>query len=147
MHVGLTLDAIKKRGHFQAYKEAQALYVAKKEAAKQAKAGLSLLDGAGKGSEKSKKSSKKAKEPKSITGASDQEMQANFQADLVKAKEVAENAKGMMTAAANTMFTFYANLLSVEKIRPWARGLRLMLLKTIGHGRGGHPWWAHPYSS
>ncbi len=34
-----------------------------------------------------------------------------------------------------------------EKIRPWARGLRLMRLKTIGRGRGGHPWWAHPYSS
>ncbi len=34
-----------------------------------------------------------------------------------------------------------------EKIRPWARGLRVMRLKTIGCGRGGHPWWAHPYSS
>ena len=34
-----------------------------------------------------------------------------------------------------------------EKIRPWARGLRLMRLKTIGRGQGGHPWWAHPYSS
>ena len=31
-----------------------------------------------------------------------------------------------------------------EKMRPWARGLRLMRLKTIGHGRGGHPWWAQP---
>ena len=34
-----------------------------------------------------------------------------------------------------------------EKIRPWARGLRLMRLKTIGRGWGDHPWWAHPYSS
>ncbi len=31
-----------------------------------------------------------------------------------------------------------------EKIRPWARGLRVMRLKTIGRGRGGHPWWAQP---
>ncbi len=31
-----------------------------------------------------------------------------------------------------------------EKIRPWARGLRVMRLKIIGHGRGGHPWWAQP---
>jgi hypothetical protein len=31
-----------------------------------------------------------------------------------------------------------------EKIRPWARGLRIMRVKTIGHGRGGHPWWAQP---
>jgi hypothetical protein len=93
--------------------------VAKKEAAKQAKAGLSLLDGAGKGSEKSKKSSKKAKEPKSMAGASEQEMQANFQADLMKAKEATENAKGMMPAADNKMFAFYANLLSVEAKYAW----------------------------
>jgi hypothetical protein len=32
MHVTATLDAIKKCGHFKAYKEAQALYVSKKEA-------------------------------------------------------------------------------------------------------------------
>jgi hypothetical protein len=31
-----------------------------------------------------------------------------------------------------------------EKIRPWAMGLRVMQLKTIGRGRGGHPWWAQP---
>jgi hypothetical protein len=67
MHMTVTLDAIKKRGHFQAYKEAQALYVAKKEGAKQAKAGLSLLDGASKGLGKSTKSLKKAKEAKGVT--------------------------------------------------------------------------------
>jgi hypothetical protein len=60
LHVMATLDAIKKHGHFQAYKEAQALYEAKKDAAKQVKAGLSLLDRAGEGSDKSKRSSKKA---------------------------------------------------------------------------------------
>jgi hypothetical protein len=31
-----------------------------------------------------------------------------------------------------------------EKIRPWARGLCVTRLKTIGRGRGGHPWWAQP---
>jgi hypothetical protein len=31
MHMMVTLDAIKKRGHFKAYKEAQALYVGKKK--------------------------------------------------------------------------------------------------------------------
>jgi hypothetical protein len=62
MHVGSTLDAIKKRGHYQDYEEAQALYVSQKEVAKQAKADLALLDGVSKGSGKSKKSSKKAKE-------------------------------------------------------------------------------------
>jgi hypothetical protein len=60
MHVTVTLGAIKKPGLFQAYKEAQALYVGKKEAAKQAKVGLSLLDGANNGTEKSKKTSNKA---------------------------------------------------------------------------------------
>ncbi len=41
----------------------------------------------------------------------------------------------------------HCKALAHEKIRPWARGLCLMRLKTIGRGRGGHPWWAHPYSS
>ena len=31
-----------------------------------------------------------------------------------------------------------------EKIRPWARGLCVMRVKTIGRGQGGHPWWAQP---
>jgi hypothetical protein len=44
MHVTATFDTIKKRGHFKAYKEAQMLYVKKKEAAKQAKVCLSLLE-------------------------------------------------------------------------------------------------------
>ncbi len=35
-------------------------------------------------------------------------------------------------------------LLENEKIRPWARGLRVLRLKTIGRGWGGHPWWAQP---
>ena len=61
--------------------------MAKKEAVKQAKAGLSLLDGDNNGREKSKKSSKKAKEATAATKASDQEMQGNSQADLMKAKE------------------------------------------------------------
>jgi hypothetical protein len=75
MHVMATLDTIKKRGHFQDYKTAQALYVAKKEAAKQAKAGLALLEGASNGTDKSNKSSNKAKKSKSTTKASDQKMQ------------------------------------------------------------------------
>jgi hypothetical protein len=118
-HVMATLDAIKKHGHFQDYKTGQMLYVAKKEVAKQARAGLSLLDGASNGTDKSNKSSKKAKEAEAATKASDQEIQANFQADLKKAKEAAENAKGGMTASANKMFAFYANLLLVEAKYAW----------------------------
>jgi hypothetical protein len=114
MHVAATLDAIKKRGHFKAYEEAQVLYVEKKEAVKSAKTSLSLLDGASKGSCKSKKTLKKAKEAKGVTEAPNNDMQATFQADLEKAKSAAENAKGAMTAAATKMFPFYANLFSVE---------------------------------
>jgi hypothetical protein len=62
MHVMATFDAIKKRDHFKAYKEARVLYVEKKKAVKSAKASLSLLDGASKGSGKSKKTLKKTKE-------------------------------------------------------------------------------------
>ncbi len=38
--------------------------------------------------------------------------------------------------------TFYT-----EKIRPSARGLRIMRVNTIGRGRGGHPCEPNPYSS
>jgi hypothetical protein len=41
-------------------------------------------------------------------------MRATFQADLEKAKKAIVNAKGTMTAATSQIFTFYANLLSVE---------------------------------
>jgi hypothetical protein len=43
-HVMATLDAIKKHGHLKASEQAQVLYMEKKEGAKQAKAGLSLLE-------------------------------------------------------------------------------------------------------
>jgi hypothetical protein len=49
MHVTAVLDAIKKRGHFKDYKEAQKAYVEQKEAVKSANAGLVFLDGASKG--------------------------------------------------------------------------------------------------
>ncbi len=120
MHVGLTLDAIKKSGHFQVYIKAQALYKAKKQSEKQAKADLALLDGVSKSTEKSKKSSKKAKEAEAKEAkTADPEMQATFQGDHKKAREAAENAKGAMTTAASNMFGFYVNLLLVEAKYTW----------------------------
>ncbi len=56
---------------------------------------------------------------KAATKASDQEIRASFQADLTKAKEATENAKGAMTIAANNMFAFYTNLLLVEATYAW----------------------------
>jgi hypothetical protein len=61
MHVMAVLEAIKKRGHFKDYEEAQKAYVEQKETVKSAKAGLALLDGAREGLEKSGKKLKKAK--------------------------------------------------------------------------------------
>jgi hypothetical protein len=91
MHVTATLDAIKKRGHFKACKEAQALYVEQKEVVKLAKASLSLLDGASKGSGKSRETLKKAKEAKYMTKVPNDPMQATFQVDLEKTKSATKN--------------------------------------------------------
>jgi hypothetical protein len=49
MNMMTTFDAIKKRCHFKAYKEAQALYMEIKEVVKLAKVSLSLLDKASEG--------------------------------------------------------------------------------------------------
>jgi hypothetical protein len=119
MHVTATLDAIKKRGHFKAYDEAQVLYMEQKEVVKSTKASLSLLDGASKGLGKSKKTSKKAKEAKGVTKVPDNPMRATFQVDLEKAKSAAKNTKGGMTAAASQMVAFYTNLLSVKAKYAW----------------------------
>ncbi len=54
-----------------------------------------------------------------MTKAPGNNMRATFQADLKKAKSAAEIIKGAMTAAANKMFTFYANLLSVKAKYAW----------------------------
>ncbi len=46
-------------------------------------------------------------------------MKAGFLEDLEKAKQAQSTAKGMMTAAASKMFTFYSNLLSLESKYSW----------------------------
>jgi hypothetical protein len=114
MHLTVILNTIKKRGNFNAYKEAQVLFVEKKKALNSANTSLSLLDGASKGSGKYKKTPKKAKEAKSMTKTPDNNMQATFQVDLKKAKSAAENTKGAMTASANKMFAFYTNFPSAK---------------------------------
>jgi hypothetical protein len=97
MHVTGTLDAIKKRCYFKLYDKAQAAYMEQKEAVKLAKATLSLLDRASKGSGKSRKSLKKAKEAEAKSKEADgatkvpkDPMSETFQANLEKAKKVAE---------------------------------------------------------
>jgi hypothetical protein len=125
MHVTAVLDAIKKRGHFQAYVDTQKAYVEQKEAVKSARAGLALLDGTSKGSGKSKKSKKakeaeeKTKEADGATEVPEDPMKTNFLADLEKDKKTTKDTKGTMTAAANQMFAFYNNLLSPESKYVW----------------------------
>jgi hypothetical protein len=46
-------------------------------------------------------------------------MKAVFQVDLEKAKQAQETAQGAMTAAANLMFTFYSNFLSLKSKYAW----------------------------
>jgi hypothetical protein len=130
MHVGLTSDAIKKGKHFRDHEKAQALYMTLKEVAKQAKAALALLDRVSKDAEKSKKSSKNANEAEKTAEESDPEMQTNFLLDLKKAKEAAENAKGMMTTTANKMFQFYTNLLLIETKYAWNK---IFTEQTVSH--------------
>ncbi len=49
-----------------------------------------------------------------VATKTDDQMKANFSADLEKAKQVLHIAKGAMAAAASKMFASYSNLLSPE---------------------------------
>ena len=98
----------------------------RKEVVKSAKAGLALLDGTSKGLRNWSKKSKKAKEAEAMSkeanGAAKvpkDPAKANFEANLVKAKKAAKDAKGAMTAAASQMFAFYANLLPPKIKYAW----------------------------
>ncbi len=76
MHVTAVLDAIKKRGHFLEYKEAEKVHKEAKKAIESARAGLSLLDGTGTKSKRfCKKKATKAPE-KALAKAQDSESEA-----------------------------------------------------------------------
>ncbi len=147
MHVTAVLDAIKKRGHFGDYDKATFKYKEASKAIASARAGLSLLEKTAKKASKEKKKnqkekskeSEKTKEGKDVTPkataeapvpkaavqeaevapATDDQMKANFSADLDKAKQALRIAKGAMNAAASKMFAFYLNLLSPESKYTW----------------------------
>jgi hypothetical protein len=129
MHVTAVLDAIKKCGHFYNYEKAAKDHEESTKAVESARAALSLLNRTG---AKAKKSCKKktkevkkdttakvqdsksdAKEAKDAPEANDK-MKAGFLEDLEKAKQAQRIAKGAMTVAANKVFAFYSNLLSLE---------------------------------
>jgi hypothetical protein len=133
MHITAVLNAIKKRGYFYNYKKAAKDHKESMKAIESARAALSLLDGP---SAKAKKLCKKIKEVKKDATAkvqdsksdaketkdapeADDEMKAGFLGDLEKAEQSQRTAKGAMIVAANKMFTFYSNLLSLEIKYAW----------------------------
>ncbi len=133
MHVTAVLNAIKKHGYFYNYKKAAKDLKESTKAVESAKAALSLLNGPG---VKTKKSRKKIKEVKKDATAkvkgsksdakeakdapeADDKMKAGFLVDLEKAKQSQRTAKGAMTVAANQMLAFYLNLLSPESKYAW----------------------------
>jgi hypothetical protein len=82
---------------------------------KQAKATLAKLDRTtSKGAGTSKKSSKKLKEATALADTPESNLWAMYQLDLEKAREATEKAKVKAELAAQDMFQFYVNLLSVD---------------------------------
>jgi hypothetical protein len=134
MHVTAIINAIKKRGHLDDYKKAAWAYKKAKKAIESDRAGLALLEETGENvkklsKEKTKEGKKeapgKAPEPKSaakeaeVAPAANDNMKASFSSDLEKAKQAKRITKGVMTAAASKMFSFYSNLLSPESKFAW----------------------------
>jgi hypothetical protein len=135
MHVSPTLDAIKKRGTFKAYKEAHKAYVDQHKAAKQAKAAMALLlaptskckKPSGKASKKSpakkssekEKTSQKTKEGVALADAPAPKLCDEYQALYDKASFTKEIAKNKRDATATKMFQFYANLQSLDAKYVW----------------------------
>jgi hypothetical protein len=139
MHMTVVLDAMKKCGHFKDYDRAQKAHDEAEKAAESVEAGLALLDRTSTGTtskckkkvlakakEVAKEALVKAQETKPKTKEAEEvpkvpydTMKAGFRADLEKAKQSQETAKGAMTAAANLMFTFYSNLLSPKSKYTW----------------------------
>jgi hypothetical protein len=121
-------------GHFYNYKKAAKDHKESTKAVESARAALSLLNGTGaKAKKPCKKKNKEvekdttskvqdsesdAKEAKDAPEANDK-MKAGFLKNLEKAKQAQRIAKGAMTIAANKMFAFYLNLLSLESKYAW----------------------------
>ncbi len=140
MHVSSALKAIKKRGTFKAYKEAQEAYVEHQEAAKQTKADMALFTAptskgkkaskkapekpskkasekafkkaSGKNRSEKEKASQKTKEGAALSNAPAPNLCKEYKALYDKAMFAKKTTKNKKEAIATKMFQFYANLLS-----------------------------------
>jgi hypothetical protein len=140
MHASSALNAIKKQGTFEAYKETHKAYVEQHKVAKQTKAALALLTApASKGKEafkkasekepvkrssKKEKASKKTKEGVALVNAPAPELCDEYQTLYNKATFTKETAKNKRKATATKMFQFYANLLSSDADYAWNKIVR-----------------------
>ncbi len=87
---------------------------------KQPKAALAKLDGTtSKGTESSRKSSKKHKETDATASQPDPDLQAKYVSNIKQAQEAAEKAKATAEQAALDMFQLYVNLLSINAKYLW----------------------------
>jgi hypothetical protein len=115
IHMGSSLDAIKKRGHFKAHDKANEAYVEQCELGKQPKATLAKLGRTtSKSAGTSKKPSKRHKEAVAMADTSEPDLQAMYHLDLEKAREAAEKAKVKAELADQDMFQFYTDFMSVD---------------------------------
>jgi hypothetical protein len=79
MHEGSSLEAIKKKGHFEAHEDANKAYVEQCKLVKQSKAALVKLDGTtSNGTGSTRKSSKKHRETAATGSEPDPDLQAEY---------------------------------------------------------------------
>ncbi len=120
LQVGSALDAIEKKGSLQGPRQSPRSLRGATWTGEVGKATLAEHDGTtSKGTGSSKKPSKKLKEATAIASQPDPNLQAEYQSDLEKAKEAAEKAKVKVELAAQEMFHFYANLLTIDAKYVW----------------------------
>jgi hypothetical protein len=105
MHMGSALEAIKKRGHFKVYKDANKAYLEEHNLVKLVKTALAELDGTtSNGTGSSRKSSKKPNETTVTASQPDLTLQAEYLSEIKQVQEAAEKAKVNVEQAALDMF-------------------------------------------
>jgi hypothetical protein len=120
IHVGSVLEAVKRKGYFKAYKEANEAYVEHFSRVEQAKAQLAKLDDSTNGEAgPPKKSTKKSNVTTAEASQADPALQAELVSEIKQAQEATDKAKAKGQQASGDMFQLYTNLLSVNAKYAW----------------------------